>query len=278
MKNVKKITVTIFLAIALLVSFVMVNYAFSARESTNIISAAELKAYNISLQHDQEIENYVRVPTLDEDFDDDEITVILDGEYSGTGIGNSVYNIDHVIDELGKIENIDTDSIKELFRTEDDETVSPTYRRMLSVKLKIHGKDKVIETIEQMQKSEMVLSAEPKYYDEVVCDKVPSDTYYSAQWGLYGTYGINAEIAWDISKGSGVRVGLFETGIDSNHEDLAGRVMAENFTPAAGADLSHGTFVGGIISAVADNNKGIAGISQSTLYLLNQGDFVSSLN
>ncbi|MBR6788616.1 MAG: hypothetical protein IKM44_02280, partial [Clostridia bacterium] len=126
--------------------------------------------YNMSQQHDREIESYARIPTLDEDFDDDEITIILDGEHSGTGIGNSSYNFDEVIAEFKKVDNIDINSVEELFKPKEGETVSATYRRMLIVKLKTPGKEKIIEAIKQLQELDMVLVAEPKYNRSAVDD------------------------------------------------------------------------------------------------------------
>ena len=124
----------------------------------------------ISQQHDQLIKSYARMPTLDDDFDDDEITIILDGEHSGTGIGNSRYNFDEVIAELKKVDNIDINSVEELFKPKEGVPVLATYRRMFFVKLKTPGKDKIIEAIKQLQELDMVLAAEPKYNRYAVND------------------------------------------------------------------------------------------------------------
>jgi thermitase len=95
---------------------------------------------------------------------------------------------------------------------------------------------------------------------------------------LFGQLGglalIHAVPAWDAiglgsfpSKG-GVPVGIVDTGIDSSHEDLAGKVAA-CATAANGAiesgscpdENDHGTHVAGTIGAVANNGVGIAGVS-----------------
>ena len=276
MKHIRKITIISLLTV-FFVAILMSIYIMLVQADKAFAFQVEMQAYRISQQYDEELKNLTHTPTVDEDFDDDEITIILDCKHSGTELKNSVYNFDEVVAELGKIDNIDINSIEELFCTEENENVSTTYRRMLSLKIKTPGKLNVIATIEQLNKLDMVLSAEPQYNYTCAKEWVPSDTDYSKQWGLNGEYGINAETAWDISKGSGVKVGLFETGIDANHEDLKDRVGQGNFTPAADADLSHGTHVGGIISAVS-NDRGIAGISQATLHLLNMDNFESSLS
>ncbi len=76
--------------------------------------------------------------------------------------------------------------------------------------------------------------------------------------------------AWSESQGSAdITVAIIDTGIDGQHEDLAGRVLAgHNFITdtaiAAGAssdDNGHGTAMAGIIGAAGNNAKGIAGIA-----------------
>lgn len=65
-------------------------------------------------------------------------------------------------------------------------------------------------------------------------------------------------------KGKGQKVGILDTGVDCNHQDLEGRVEALNFirgcieTPAWRDGSGHGTFVSGEIVAKEDG-KGIVG-------------------
>jgi serine protease len=60
----------------------------------------------------------------------------------------------------------------------------------------------------------------------VQADKVPNDLYYAfAQWGLNGTYGINAPTAWATATGStGVIVAVVDSGINYTHPDLVNNV------------------------------------------------------
>jgi subtilisin family serine protease len=65
------------------------------------------------------------------------------------------------------------------------------------------------------------------------------------------------------SRGEGIRVGIIDTGIDTTHPDLAGRVVKqENFVDGSkGGRDRHGTAVAGVIAAVENNSQGIVGIA-----------------
>jgi len=96
---------------------------------------------------------------------------------------------------------------------------------------------------------------------------VPNDTLYSEyQWNLPE---IATESGWQISKGSkDVIVAVLDTGVQSDHPDLKGRlVKGTNIVdPSAPPedDVGHGTHVAGIIAADVDNNEGVAGMTWFT--------------
>lgn len=130
--------------------------------------------------------------------------------------------------------------------------------------------------------------AEPNYI--VYATKTPNDPDFPDQWALPK---INAPDAWDIRSDSpDVVVAVIDTGVDYDHPDLkanmwknAGEIPGNgidddgngviddvhgaNFIPSTPSgdpmdDNRHGSHVAGIISAVTDNNLGIAGASWKT--------------
>ncbi|HZQ28328.1 MAG TPA: S8 family serine peptidase [Acidimicrobiales bacterium] len=81
---------------------------------------------------------------------------------------------------------------------------------------------------------------------------------------------IDAYRAWDVSHGSSnVLVAVLDSGVDDTHPDLAGKVViGPKFTdPNTGAVCDHGTHVAGIITAIPNNTKGVAGIGWDTRVL-----------
>jgi len=120
---------------------------------------------------------------------------------------------------------------------------------------------------------------------------IPNDPQFSAQWYSFeATAGLNLSSAWDSSTGAGIRVAILDTGYRP-HADLVPNIVGGydfisdsfiandgdgrdadptdpgNATPAgvcaptapAISSSWHGTFLAGVIAAVADNGAGIAG-------------------
>ena len=79
---------------------------------------------------------------------------------------------------------------------------------------------------------------------------------------------LGAQSAWDITTGaSEVTVAIVDTGIDTAHPDLIGRVRSIpgcGLGPNVAYDTSHGTFIAGLIGAASDNSIGTAGLDWNT--------------
>jgi serine protease len=121
----------------------------------------------------------------------------------------------------------------------------------------------------------------------------PNDPQYGSQWDLSeATGGIRAPQAWDLSTGSGIYVGVIDTGYrphadvaanivggydfindtavsndgngrDSDAKDPGDWVSAGECGSGSPSESSswHGTHVAGTIAAVANNSTGVAGIA-----------------
>lgn len=100
---------------------------------------------------------------------------------------------------------------------------------------------------------------------------IPSDPYYSSQWNMNGTYGIKANNAWDITKGSSsITVAVVEGGIYTGHPDLTNRISQSYDVITDGSPVyydTHATAVAGIIAA-NHNNIGVAGVAPN-VHLMN---------
>ena len=101
--------------------------------------------------------------------------------------------------------------------------------------------------------------------------EVPNDTYYSYQWGLPK---ISAPAAWDTTHGDpNVEIGIVDTGIDSSHPDLTGKIdKAADCTISTACvsvsssidDNGHGSHVAGIAASNTNNSLGVAGVGYNT--------------
>lgn len=95
---------------------------------------------------------------------------------------------------------------------------------------------------------------------------LPTDSLYPFEWYLYT---IRAEYAWQIATGAGIKIGVFDQGIDSTNPDLRANVnlalarTAFDLTTGGSPVLStdnHGTWVAGVIAAARDGS-GVVGVA-----------------
>jgi len=97
------------------------------------------------------------------------------------------------------------------------------------------------------------------------------------QWYLHSQH---FPAAWDLSRGTGAIVGIIDSGIDSAHPDLAGKVKAardfDATTAGTGDEVGHGTHVSGLACGAGDNGYGIAGAGLDCQLVLEKSDLTSS--
>src|SRR5262249_10669471 len=90
---------------------------------------------------------------------------------------------------------------------------------------------------------------------------LPTDPLFASQWHLTGAFGINVVKVWDDYTGAGIKVAVFDQGIDRFHVDLDGNfsiplsmnahanaIGGGNGVPLLAGD-NHGTSCAGLIGA-----------------------------
>ena len=126
-----------------------------------------------------------------------------------------------------------------------------------------HSKENVIEVISKLLERKDVVAAEPAYF--LQSQLTPSDYGYSTQWSLPH---IDLPDAWNITTGSSsVLVGIADSGIDSTHSELSGRInttLSTNFNSGGLTDTSgHGTAVASVVGSNWNSSTTISGICQN---------------
>lgn len=149
------------------------------------------------------------------------------------------------------------------------------------------SRENVIDTIEKLKAMPNIEYAEPNY--NVYEFSEPNDTYY--QNGKQAVLDlIGAKKLWDFDIDcSDVTVGVMDSGIQTNHEDLidniwvnTGEIVGDGIDNDgngyiddiygwncgdSNGDVSyvsnHGVHVAGIVSAVTDNSKGVASVARN---------------
>ena len=151
----------------------------------------------------------------------------------------------------------------------DAETVHEEAMRLANTEVVAVAEGTRSEALAELNADPDVLSAEPN----LEVRPLTSDYYWSLLWGLYngGTGGmridsdVDAEQAWTATEGSGVTVAVVDTGVQANHPDLVGRVVAGYDFVNADSDPAdghgHGTHVAGTIAANKGNGLGVAGLA-----------------
>jgi len=129
----------------------------------------------------------------------------------------------------------------------------------------------VSDTVRQFSLEPSVLYAEPNYYR--YAHLIPNDPLYNYQWHLPHMY---TNLAWDLSSGTGVVVGLLDSGVAYRTAapyalapDLAGTLIIPgwdfvNADANPDDDLGHGTHMCGCIAQTTNNFIGVAGVAYAS--------------
>jgi thermitase len=149
---------------------------------------------------------------------------------------------------------------------------------------RVRGNPQVVSTA--LSRSPLVAYAEPNFILRATA--TPNDALFSQEYALNNTgqtggtpdADIDAPEGWDAKglgafpSSGGPRVGIVDTGIDQNHEDLRGKTVACAQSRGIGGllggsiqvgsctdDNDHGTHVAGTITANTNNGVGVAGVA-----------------
>lgn len=133
----------------------------------------------------------------------------------------------------------------------------------------------IVDNLEEKQAEELYNFLNSKneveyiqYDEENELNSIPNDPNYNQQWGMPK---IDIETAWNKTLGNDIIVGVVDTGVDYQNSDISLNMWKNsqghfgydfsNNTPNPMDSDGHGTHVAGIISAISNNEKQIAGVA-----------------
>ncbi len=120
--------------------------------------------------------------------------------------------------------------------------------------------------IEELRKTGLFETIEPNY--KLTLDKVTKSAKVNSS-SQYYLNEISFTDALNTSKLNEVKVAVLDSGVDANHPGLVGKVEGREGLEYIDLkdNIGHGTQVAGIITANANNKKGITGIAQNVQIL-----------
>jgi thermitase len=139
----------------------------------------------------------------------------------------------------------------------------------------------VAAAVRRLERQPGVAYAQPNFRYEAVAVEAPDDKFFGELWGLDDPAlpdpGVGILEAWEEGKGAGQVIAVLDTGVDLTHPDLEGSLWVNPSPDPVSEDVHgfdfvdddgdpddyqfHGTHVAGTAAAIAENEKGIAGVA-----------------
>lgn len=300
MKHLKKI-LSVFLCVLIVFSMcVVMTFAENEPASHSDTDPEELALIYDEKNYEHDFEPGKVLVTLNQD-----VSLVSEADRLTDESIKSLYDIsDELLETVVRklIPDVQFEGVKNMSKLNVDDMrgLEPVERDriILILTLESNTKQSVIEAIDTLKRNHNVAYSAPNYIyklenvseeqsineewinsddlrsmDEI--DYPVNDPSYYEQFYLTQ---IEADLAWEYETGShDVMVGVMDSGIDYEHEDLADNIALDFGYNAliderVDADLSnayivdddngHGTHVAGIIGAVGNNEVGITGVCQ----------------
>lgn len=218
--------------------------SFSLTASSEANNEEELIPYIYSSEHE---------------FSYKSVIVVLKRSYGS--LNKEWYIKDFPVNNIASIEDLTYIPMTEEEQEEYLQQVD--FHQILRFNLNKQSLDSVLEAIDEFEKCDCVLAAEPDFYYQE-CSTIPNDPHIPANYHGFA----NPEFyeAWDIETGSSnVKVGIIDSGI-ANISDLSGNVdyslgydICSNDIVTSDDIDGHGTMVASVVGALGNNSNGSCG-------------------
>lgn len=130
----------------------------------------------------------------------------------------------------------------------------------------------LFKLIHQLQNDNRIEFVEPNFIRMIKPNT--NDPFFASQWSinnqgyLGGTADADMDVddAWAYVTGTGIKVAIIDTGVDLNHPDLQGNLLAGYDATGGNSNgnqtgNAHGTACAGIVAAKVGNNIGVVGVA-----------------
>lgn len=251
----------------------------SASDTTKIDNETFEYVNNISEMSELE-EKILCDATVEDDFEDDSIIVVFKNskslklnahttksfpEISSDSVKDlTSYTKSKVLNQRNKKMQAKMYSEHEVLSSNDEMYVDENmFHQIVKIDLKVKSKENVLKCIKKLETRQDVLMVFPNYIYKPITTTNDPAYQNGSDWAIEQ---IDLPEAWNISSSSKIiNVGVIDSGIEGDHEDLVNVVnntLSKDFTGGNSPltdEHGHGTAMAGVIGAESNNAKGVTG-------------------